>query len=257
MTEDNRSSFTVFRPRRRASGSMQTTKAALAIVLALLLTTTVVFSLKPEIDVSFSALFFDGKSFPLVGRSDLQAFRALNQWLGAVLLIYSFVLLCFPSIRRRIGVRNRDAWIPFLAYGVGAGVIVNMLLKETFGRARPLTIMEFGGDRRFTEIWEFSEACISNCSFTSGEAAGAAALFSAILVLPAMNIWRRIAIALAISFLAGTLSLNRIAFGAHFLSDVLLSLLIVLAVILASRLLLDRVNSRYGFSTKVQGVSPC
>ncbi len=76
----------------------------------------------------------------------------------------------------------------------------------------------------FTAVWQVSQACARNCSFSSGEAASAAVLPVLVLLLPRR--WRLAALVLLVPF-AVAASVNRIAFGSHFLSDVLVSWLFV------------------------------
>jgi membrane-associated PAP2 superfamily phosphatase len=213
----------------------------LAGTVAALGLSSVLFLAIPEIDVSFSRLFYHGRSFPMAHFSSLQLLRALNDWIGGIILVMSLVLLSVEKLRRRLSVSRSDALVPILTYGIGTWLVVNATLKETFGRARPRSIEEFGGTSVFTRVWEMSEACASNCSFTSGEAAGAAAMFSIMFILPRMTRALRISVGVSIGVLAAAISLNRVAFGAHFLSDIVLSALIVVSIMLLSKLLLDRV----------------
>ncbi|WP_430256826.1 phosphatase PAP2 family protein [Neorhizobium sp. DAR64872/K0K18] len=202
---------------------------------------SVLFLAMPEIDVKFSRLFYHGRSFPMAHFSSLQLLRALNDWIGGIILLMSLVLLSVEKLRRRLRVSKSDALVPILTYGIGTWAVVNATLKETFGRARPRSIEEFGGTSVFTKVWEMSEACASNCSFTSGEAAGAAAMLSVMFILPKTTQAIRVVVGVSISILAAAISLNRVAFGAHFLSDIVLSALIVVSIMLLSKLLLDRV----------------
>ena len=73
-----------------------------------------------------------------------------------------------------------------------------------------------------------TDYCSTNCSFVSGEASSAMWLLTLVVLLPEQ--WRGLALKILIG-LAITLSLNRIAFGGHFLSDVLLAWWMTLAVI--------------------------
>ena len=50
-------------------------------------------------------------------------------------------------------------------------VVVNVFLKGLWGRARPNDVLDFGGSDVFTPWHNISNACTSNCSFVSGDAA--------------------------------------------------------------------------------------
>jgi lipid A 4'-phosphatase len=115
---------------------------------------------------------------------------------------------------------------------LGPGLIVNVLLKDHWGRARPLYISQGGGTAHFTPPLIVTDQCQSNCAFSSGHAALGYWLVSVALLAPPA--WRGRAVAGALAF--GTLiGFTRIAQGAHFLSDVVASGIIVVAVALVLR----------------------
>jgi lipid A 4'-phosphatase len=222
----------------RARGGRQRI-CVLAVILALMLATSMLFMVEPEIDVRFSALFYDGSGFPAAGNIHLQLLRRANEVVGGIVLVAAALLLCSGRLRRRAGLRIGDVLLPILTYGLGVGLIVNGILKEYFGRARPRDIVEFGGGDIFTAAWTVSDACQTNCSFTSGEAAGAIAVYSAMALLAGLSLALRVVAATLMGIFAAAISLNRIAFGAHFLSDVLLSFLLVLALMISARILVE------------------
>jgi membrane-associated phospholipid phosphatase len=105
--------------------------------------------------------------------------------------------------------------------------LVNGILKEHWGRARPSQIVEFGGDRQFTPAFVPARQCERNCSITSGHAALGFSLVAFAFLVPDRR-RRRLAVAAAIA--AGSLfGLGRIVQGGHFLSDVVLSGILVTA----------------------------
>lgn len=120
---------------------------------------------------------------------------------------------------------------------LGPGLLVNGLLKTHWGRPRPIATDLFGGEAPFQKAWVVSDWCDRNCSFVSGEASSAAWLVAAALLAP-----RRIrgpATALAVLY-AFAISINRIAFGGHYLSDVLIAWLLCALVFAAlHRLILN------------------
>jgi lipid A 4'-phosphatase len=114
-----------------------------------------------------------------------------------------------------------------LALLVGPGLMANVLFKDEWGRARPKTVQEFGGDKQFTRAFAFSDACKRNCSFVSGDAAFGFFLPSFAFVIPYRRSRR---IFWGGMVLGGVFSAGRILLGAHFLSDVLSALFLVLGV---------------------------
>jgi lipid A 4'-phosphatase len=105
-----------------------------------------------------------------------------------------------------------------LCFAIGPGLVANTIFKDHWGRARPVQIVEFGGDKSYTPPLMPSDQCAHNCSFFSGEASAIFALFfAAALVVPQWSTGLIFA-----GILAGLADgLVRISQGAHFMSDVL------------------------------------
>ncbi|MDK9698501.1 MAG: phosphatase PAP2 family protein, partial [Siculibacillus sp.] len=138
--------------------------------------------------------------------------------------------LFVPMLARAIPMRR----LLFLAtsMALGPGIVVNSILKEFWGRPRPRQITDFGGAMEFYPAWIPGGACPSNCSFPSGEASSAMWLVAFVFVVPER--WRKPALAIALAW-AAVISFNRMAFGAHFLSDVLIGWGLVATIVLACR----------------------
>jgi lipid A 4'-phosphatase len=109
-----------------------------------------------------------------------------------------------------------------LVLGLGAGLIVNVILKDGFGRARPRNVIEFGGSQKFSSAFQASAECTSNCSFPSGDSSGA---FFALALAFAFG-RKRAAIAAAAAY-GALVSFSRVAAGAHFLSDIVVSFVLM------------------------------
>lgn len=182
-----------------------------------------VFATWPGIDLAVSGLFFEDGGFPLRGSAVLEAVRQGLWWLTILAALAS--LLAWP-VWAALGHRARVAarvWA--FAAGVfvlGPGLLVNGLLKSHWGRARPADVAWFGGEAAFTPPFQIAGECARNCSFVSGEAAGAAALavVGGALVPDARvraGLWTLAAV-------AGGL---RVATGRHFASDVVFSWLLM------------------------------
>lgn len=115
---------------------------------------------------------------------------------------------------------------------VGPGLVVNIALKETFGRARPSQITEFGGVKHFTQATKITDQCKHNCSFSSGHAAMAYYYTALSYCYSLSNKDKKIfTIIYIIALLFGTLTgFSRILMGGHFLSDVVASCFIILSI---------------------------
>ncbi len=197
-------------------------------LLAVILTQAT-FAAFPGIDLAVSRLFAnkDGGFDWVLGIAPTVnlVIRRVGEAL-AFLLIAGFVFGLLTGKLRRDDLRLLA--YPALCVAVACGGIVNLLLKARVGRARPDSLVDFGGTAEFTPPWQVVDECLRNCSFTSGEVAMAASL-----AIPAVVIlWphltrdrgRLLAILAALAYIAVT-SLLRIGLGRHFLSDTIFSTL--------------------------------
>ncbi len=118
---------------------------------------------------------------------------------------------------------------------LGPGILVNSILKNNWGRPRPVMVEQFGGDMPFMPVWLKTDWCSTNCSFVSGEGSASMWLMALAFVVP--KSWRP-AVVLTVLPLMLALSVNRVAFGGHFLSDTLLAWGLTFLVILSVHWLL-------------------
>ena len=110
--------------------------------------------------------------------------------------------------------------------------------QEHLGRPAADRVDAFGGDAPYVEVWRITDWCETNCSFVSGETSSAVWLVAVALVLPKSV---RTPATIAAILYALLLSLNRIAFGGHFLSDVVISTgLTLLLVAVVHRVVIER-----------------
>jgi membrane-associated phospholipid phosphatase len=236
-----------------ASFVFRRTIAASAVLLLLL----IVFRFFPQFDLWVAGLFFrtapctDGVSasgvcgeFPAMNSALL---RELRHWLQAVpvLVAAGLGILVMWRLWTSDGHSGRSLHYAIAAlagYVLSALFAVNLFLKETVGRPRPIHVDLFGGSNSFVPAGVVDEACDRNCSFVSGEVANAALLLVLVPLLPGG--WQRIGYAAALS-LVGGVAILRMAFGAHFLSDVLIAMMItILAVVLCYEILIWRMSLR-------------
>jgi lipid A 4'-phosphatase len=110
----------------------------------------------------------------------------------------------------------RAGFVPAV-FLLGPGLLVNALLKEHYGRARPVQVEAFGGAAHFTSALQIADQCHHNCSFTAGDPSAGFALIAFALLLPEK---RGVFTALALG-LGSALGLMRVAQGGHFFSDVM------------------------------------
>lgn len=214
-------------------------RRALALSLAALAVLSLVFLAVPGIDIAVSRWAGGADGFAARHDLALQAVRAAG--LAATrLAVVALVLLGIAKlVGHRLGrlVGTMDYLFLATTLAVGPGLLVNRLLKEFWGRPRPLQTDIFGGDWPFMPAWVPGGACPGDCSFVSNEAASSLWLVSLAFVVPARE---RLPVAAMTLAWALVMSVNRIAFGAHYLSDMLIAWAITAAVLAAGwRIFLD------------------
>lgn len=189
-----------------------------------------VFMAFPGIDLAVSRIAAAGDAdFPLSREHALRLLRDFNRMIPILILPIVAAMLVIQMGSPRTWLPRPHKMLFFLTfYAVGPGLTIQ-LLKRLVGRARPSEIVEFGGTLPFTPAWQVSGACSRSCSFASGESATAIALLALAVLLPER--WRFKAVTVLVPVVL-VFSLNRIAFGAHFLSDVVLAWLLMLWIML-------------------------
>src|SRR5215469_11473957 len=145
-----------------------------SIYLGMTSLASALFLFAPEIDLATSRLFYDaGSGFVLSG------------WLPVVLLYRAVPLISWGMLllvgmgAAWLFLLDRPLWrldckaLVFLAASmtVAPGLLTNSLLKDHWGRARPVQVEAFGGPHRFTPAPLPAAECDGNCSFVSGHAA--------------------------------------------------------------------------------------
>ena len=178
----------------------------------------------------FSELFYaPGAGFTQIGAPWERVLYESVDWIvGAAVVVSVGILLVCVFRNGPVGRRGRVAALLLVVLAIGPGLIVNGILKEHWGRARPRDVVEFGGDHRFTPAIVISDQCERNCSFTAGHPSAGFAL--AALGYAYMSRRRRCAVIAAATGFGLLVGLARVAVGGHFLSDVLFSGFIVIGL---------------------------
>ena len=191
------------------------------------------FILFPKFDILFSKLFFFEEKFI----SDKYVFiRSLRSFLKdsmIVISIVSFLLIMVNFFFKKkkkpiLKPRTRLILIGFIVGPViGCGLIANFYFKDNWGRARPINIQEFGGEKIYTQPFIISDQCERNCSWISGEASAAFSFIAGTIIIKSP-------IFFLLNIIFGIIvSFCRIAMGGHFLSDNIFAMIfmIYLAII--------------------------
>ena len=187
----------------------------------------------PSIDLYISSLFYYGdKQFLIQNYYPVSIlFRKI---LLPSLLIYIFVLPLFlrflPLQKIYFGYKFSLSEIVYVWVSgtVTMLLVVNVVLKNMWGRARPNDVSYFNGLQDFTPWYKISESCSSNCSFVSGDSS-VGFLLIVFYFITNKNAYLYLGL-----ILGSLLGFIRIAAGGHFFSDIIFSQIIVTATILVS-----------------------
>ena len=119
-----------------------------------------------------------------------------------------------------LGPWRRLAVVAVLCGVIGPGLVVEVGLKDSVGRPRPVQVAEFGGDQLFHGAFQPGPDPDQHRSFVSSHAAAGFWLLS--LGLTCGPVWRRRWLLIGL-VTGGLIGLGRMMQGGHFLSDIIFS----------------------------------
>lgn len=187
----------------------------------------VIFFVFPQIDLAISAFFFKDGIFYLAKSPVIKFIYHYGHLLAVLTGIFAFLSITYMALRKvdlLFGFRKKIYIFMVLAILVGPALIVNTVLKENFGRARPKDIVEFGGNKEFTKPLSISNQCDTNCSFVSGHSSTGFYFCAVALIFSS----RKKKLVFWAGILLGTvIGLTRIIAGGHFASDIYFSFVAV------------------------------
>lgn len=164
---------------------------------------------------------------------------------GIALLVVILALFFDKCYRWR-----REALMLIMTYAIGAGLITHAVLKDHWGRPRPRQVVEFGGTQPFRAFYEpnFADNSKSFQSFTCGHCTAGFVFFFIVMIGRRRKNPALISLGWALALGLGiALGITRMAQGGHFLTDVLMSALIMWeTALLCDRLLLRGIEMRTG-----------
>jgi lipid A 4'-phosphatase len=205
----------------------------IAIICAIL------FIVFPGIDLGVAAWFYEPPRNFTIGASWIGRFFDTDIHFGMewfLPVIVGVFLYGWFKKRWLWGLTPKKFLVVALSIALGAGLLTNVIFKDSWGRARPSQIVEFGGSKQFSPPFMRSDQCQKNCSFVSGDASLAASFMAFAVVADRHR--RRWWMGLG-SFTA-LVGVMRMARGSHFLSDVAFAVIFTLMIVfIVSRLILE------------------
>ena len=190
--------------------------------LIIFLITIIFLSIGSTLDIVVGNLFYkENQAFVLQSFSyiTILARKIFLPFLILYILVIPIISLYLPINKIYFNYKFNLKKILFLWISVIFNIIivVNLLLKNLWGRARPNDILQLGGKENYTPWFKVSDACSSNCSFVSGDASVGFALIGLFFLTKNKNFYW---LALFSGFFLGTI---RVLEGGHFLSDIIIA----------------------------------
>lgn len=177
----------------------------------------------PVIDLTTTSWAYRGAGkFVLDGNPLTDFVHAHLGWLATATAVLIWLVGRFTGGISSAGSWRRQAVYILLVLVVGPGLLVNVVFKDHWGRARPIQVENFGGPLQFSPAWIPSTQCDTNCSFVCGDSSVGFSLLAVAFLARRPRRWFIAAVATG-----ATIGLMRMAQGGHFFSDVVFSFFVV------------------------------
>lgn len=219
-------------------------RTGLIVALAVAIVTGVAFGVYPDLDLRVARHFYavedtSHNMFAFRIYPPVMMARNLGLWVGTVLVIPAVLALLVKLIlpRRKLFIPGRAVVFLISTMILAPGLLVNVLLKDHWGRPRPIDVTQFGGQDQFVAWWDPRGRCPSNCAFVSGDVSGAFWTVAPAALAPPQ--WRALAYGAALA-LGTVMAAIRVMAGAHFPSDVIFAGVFTFLVIWAVYALIYR-----------------
>ena len=201
------------------------------ILLGVTVVAVAIFLAFPRLDIAVSRLTLraDGHFLLYYERNSYLLHLALQYVVPLAIAVFLIAAIAWRLGRPIWGITAWQALYVILAFAIGPGLLVNVVLKDNSHRPRPANVQEFGGTDAYAPPFDFSGACDTNCSFVAGDPAMGFGFLAVALLLPPA---RRNRGALTAIVLGAAIGLMRILWGAHFFSDVVFSGIVTCAAAL-------------------------
>ena len=198
-------------------------RTGLIVALVVAAVTGLAFGVYPELDLRIARYFYDvvdanKNSFAWRIYPPLMVARDAGLWIGTLLIAPAVIALVVKLIlpRRKLLIPGRAVVFLIATMVLAPGLLVNVVLKDHWGRPRPIDVTQFGGPEHFVAWWDPRGDCPNNCSFVSGDVAGAFWTIAPAALAPPQ--WRALAMGAALALGTGMAAV-RVMAGGHFVSD--------------------------------------
>jgi membrane-associated phospholipid phosphatase len=200
-------------------------RTGLIISLAISVIAGVVFGFYPDLDLRIARYFYgfedaNHNMFAFRIYRPLMLARNIGLWIGTILVLPAVIALLIKLIlpRRTLLIPGRAVLFLIATMVLAPGLLANVLLKDHWGRPRPIDVTQFGGDQHHVAWWDPRGNCPGNCAFVSGDVAGAFWTVAPAALAPPQ--WRVAAYGAALALGIGMAAI-RVMAGGHFPSDVI------------------------------------
>ena len=155
-------------------------RTGLIVTLVIAAVVGLVFGFFPQLDLLIAQPFHGivdaaNNDFALRLSPPLMLTRNIGLWFGTLLIVPAVIALAIKLMlpRRKLLISGRAIVFLVATLALGPGLLVNVVLKDHWGRPRPIDVTQFGGDQHFVAWWDPRGDCPGNCSFVSGDVSGA------------------------------------------------------------------------------------
>ena len=155
-------------------------RTGLIIALAIAAVNGLVFGFFPELELRVAQHFHDvvdagGNAFAWRISPPLMLARDIGLWVGTAIIIPVLAAVAIKLLlpKSKLLVPGRAVVFLVATLALGPGLLVNVVLKDHWGRSRPIDVTQFGGTDHYVRWWDPRGDCPNNCSFVSGDVAGA------------------------------------------------------------------------------------
>ncbi len=193
-----------------------------------LLLLTAMIPLNPGLDMSIESYFYTNEGLPPHFHNNtfcdvMFNYAVYPAQIVAVLAVFLFALSFFFPV---LSQWQRPALALVMTMAIGAGFITHTLLKDHWGRPRPRQVIEFGGNQHFRPFYlpnVFHQPEPSK-SFPCGHCTMGFYFFSVALFCKRLKHRSLYYFFFVFALILGSaLGVARMMMGAHFLSDVLMT----------------------------------